>query len=127
MPEMNKRAGELVAFSAKALKKAKLIKDIDILENINNELNTGKAPVHIAQLEEFFFEHLIDCIRILIFFENYMKAELIIKNFCVHEINKDIPGFKDSGKSHPTAANSHCQTYPQPPKQPPAPGVSWRS
>lgn len=30
----------------------------------------------------------MDSVRILIFFENYMKAELIVRNFCVHSIDK---------------------------------------
>ena len=40
----------------------------------------------------------MDCVRILIFFENYLKGELIAKGFCVHQINKDVAGFEDLAK-----------------------------
>lgn len=47
---------------------------------------------------EFMHEYLIDCIRFLVFFENYMKADLIVRGYCVHFIDKCYPGFNDLAK-----------------------------
>lgn len=88
-------AAALVVFGAEVFYKAKLVHDLDLLNKIREELDRHDlgqtAPP--KDINEFAFEYLIDCVRILVFFENYMKAELITKNFCIHTIKKDYPTF----------------------------------
>lgn len=50
------------------------------------------------EIMEFSFKYLIDFVRILIFFENYMKAELIVKGFTIHLIKKEDLNFKSLAK-----------------------------
>lgn len=95
--EQNRAASSMIVFGAQVFHKAKIIKNIELLEEILAELdNSDKNAISPLNKEiiEFGFEYLVDCIRILIFFENYMKAELIIQNFCVHTINKELEKFK---------------------------------
>lgn len=96
--EMRKSAASLIVFGVKVFKQAKVINDLDLLKRLTNELDSGRALSNIPLLTEFGFEQLMDSIRIIIFFENYMKAELIAGGFCVHLINKDIIEFKDLGR-----------------------------
>lgn len=91
-------ADSLTAFGAGIFRKAKIIKDLDLLEEIVKGLDNQSSPPNINELNEFFFSYLMDAISILIFFENYMKAQLIRKENCVHQLKKDIPEFKDIAK-----------------------------
>ena len=98
--EQQAAAASLVVFGAEVFHKAKLIKDLPLLNTLRLELDkykSGPAPLP-KEIVEFSLEYLIDCVRILVFFENYMKAELIVRNFCVHSINKDYAQFKDLAK-----------------------------
>jgi hypothetical protein len=85
-------------FGAEVFHRAKIIKDLELLENLTNKSDRQEIPPNTKELNEFFFSYLTDTINILIFFENYMKAELIIRGFCVHIIKKDIPEFKEIAK-----------------------------
>lgn len=96
--EINRTAGSLIVFGAEVFHKAKIIKDIDLLENIINKLNNKEILPSTKELTEFSFSYLTDTINILIFFENYMKAELMVRGFCVHKINRNIEEFKAIGK-----------------------------
>jgi len=91
-------AASLLVFGTEVFSQSKIIKDLDLLEKIIIDLDEGKNPSQQFQINEFIFSHLLDCISILIFFENYMKSQLIIKGYCVHRINKDIPIFKQISK-----------------------------
>jgi len=96
--EQSATAASLITFGAEVFYRAKIIKDIEILKATHFEID--KRTIHPSEtnISDFIFEHLVDCIRILIFFENYMKAELIIKDFCVHSVDKNWNGFAELGK-----------------------------
>ena len=99
--EQQSAAASLIIFGAEVFNKAKLVRDIEQLKAIRiqldrNDINALPAPPQ--EIMEFSFDYLIDCVKILIFFENYMKAELIAKGYCVHVINKDHSKFKDLAK-----------------------------
>lgn len=100
--EQQETAAALVVFGAEVFRRAKLIRDIDLLKQIRlglDEQDISALPPPNSHITEFSFEYLMDCVRILIFFENYMKAELIVRNFCVHSINREHPKFKDLAKA----------------------------
>ena len=66
--EQSKTAAELIIFGAEIFKNSKMIKDLDKIKD-KAKLN---HPIDL-NIQEFGFEYLIDCIRFLIFFENYMN------------------------------------------------------
>lgn len=84
-------AGSLIVFGAEKFKRAKIISGLNTLKECNKALQQNLSYDKIGFAREFVFDYLIDCIRILIFFEGYMKAELIAQNFCVHNISHDGP------------------------------------
>jgi hypothetical protein len=98
LPQQNHISASLIVFGAEVLKTAKIIRELNILKQIKLELDVRQINPPNPKIFEFSFDYLIDCVKILIFFENYMKAELILNSFCVHKINKDIAGFKDLAK-----------------------------
>jgi hypothetical protein len=86
--EQNKIAGSLVAFGAEVAAKANVFQGIHALRECNKLLQQNKQYNTAAVAQHFGLDYLMDSVRILIFFENYMKAELIVRNFCVHNIDK---------------------------------------
>jgi hypothetical protein len=92
--EMMGTGASLIVFGAGVFKRAKVINEFDQLNRIYLDRKNGAAKISDPILQEFIFEYLIDCVRIAIFFENYMKAELIVNGFCVHKIKKEIPKFE---------------------------------
>ncbi len=100
--EMRKTARALIIFGAEVFYGAKLINDFDRLKAINEQLQTPNPGVQpIPPPEEivaFSFEYLVDCVRILIFFENYMKGQLVARGFVVQLINRQFPNFSDVAK-----------------------------
>lgn len=98
-PEIiNRTAASLVVFGAEIFHRAKIIRELDSLERITKGLDDKSIQPNDEELSEFMFYHLPDTICLLIFFENLMKAELMIKGFCVHQLKKDIPEFKEIAK-----------------------------
>lgn len=93
--EMSKTAASLIVFGSEVFKSAKVVKDICLLEQLLVSRNNNTIPSDSTVLKEYFFDYLIDCVKIVVFFENYMKAELISLGFCVHQINRGLPKFKD--------------------------------
>lgn len=83
--ETQKTAFELIAFGITNIKRAKVIRYINQIEKYILE---GSYLDHEI-LSDLIFEHLVDNIRIILFFENYMKAVLIKKGFCVHNLKKE--------------------------------------
>lgn len=100
--EQEKTADSLIFFGAEVFKRAKSIKEINILQTTLKEIESHKIHPKDSNLSEFIFEYLVDCIRFMVFFENYMKAELILRDYCVHKINRKYPGFKSLAKSQET-------------------------
>jgi hypothetical protein len=90
---MQETSASLIAFGAGVFKQAKVINQLDLLKHLTNGLDSGRIHPIDPSVIEFGFEQLIDSIKIIIFFENYMKAELIARGFCIHLINKDVAGF----------------------------------
>jgi len=95
---INKTAASLIVFGAEVFHTAKIIKDLNLLESLAKGLENGSTPPNHEELNDFFFSYLTDTIKILIFFENYMKAELMIREYCVHRLKKDIPELKEIAK-----------------------------
>jgi len=97
--EMRSNAGSLIVFGAEVFHRAKIISQLEKLKYIKRKLDehtmSGSPPPEIM---EFSFEYLVDCIRILIFFENYMKAELVARGFVIHLVNKQFSGFEKLAK-----------------------------
>lgn len=85
----HKAAFSLIIFSAETLKRANLIKGLDKLRTYTQMMKLGLQYNQMELVHEFIFEYVIDCVRISMFFEAYMKAELIVANCCIHNINKD--------------------------------------
>lgn len=80
-------AYSLIVFGAENLKRSNLIKGLDRLETNSRLIQLGLEYDRMAFAQEFMWDYLIDCIRILMFFEGYMKAELIKADCCVHNIH----------------------------------------
>ncbi len=95
---INNTAASLIVFGARVFHDAKIVKDLDLLERVIKGLDNLTIFPNHDELHEFFFSYLTDTIRILIFFENYMKAELMLRGYCVHLLKKDIPGLKEIAK-----------------------------
>lgn len=92
--EQSRTAEQIIAFGAEVFKRAKTIRDIGTLKKIQKDLDNKIIHPKDTNIDEFIFEYLVDCIRIMIFFENYMKAELIIRDYCVHVIDHNYTNFK---------------------------------
>ena len=83
----------IITFGAEVFKRAKIISELSKFRDLRKALEKKEiAPSH-PEIIEYAFENLIDTVRILVFFENYMKAALISKGYCIHKLNKDISGF----------------------------------
>lgn len=95
---INQTAASLIVFGAEVFHRAKIIRELDLLERLTQDLDSQAIPPNREELNEFFFSYLTDTINILIFFENYMKAELMIKGYCVHRLKKDILEFEEIAK-----------------------------
>ena len=100
--EQEKIAASLIIFGAEVFKKAKALKEINLLKTYYEEIESQIRHPKDTNLSEFILEYLVDCIRFLVFFENYMKAELILRNYCVHKIDSNYPGFKSLAKFQKT-------------------------
>lgn len=99
---MIKTARALIIFGAEVFFGAKLINDLDKLKAIKKQLDTENPDQQPSEppdeIVAFSFEYLVDCIRILIFFENYMKAQLLSRGLVVQIINRQATGFADLAK-----------------------------
>jgi hypothetical protein len=96
--EQRRCAQALKVFGKEIIKKAKVIREFDLLKELTLGLDSKSISPQNSLISDFAFEYLIDCVRILIFFENYMKAELIVQDFCIHRINKQYPTFSNLAK-----------------------------
>jgi hypothetical protein len=95
-------AGSLVTFGAEIFKRAKIIHEFELLKTLSVGLANKSISPMDGRIYEFMFEYLIDNVKILIFFENYMKAELITQNYCIHIIDSNSNGFKHLAKEQHT-------------------------
>ncbi len=83
---LNHLAGALVAFGAERFKKARIIEQLPQLETIQQHVKMKIITTEAAgkALLPFLMDWLIDEIRICIFFENLMKAELLSQGAIIH-------------------------------------------
>jgi hypothetical protein len=86
--EQCKVADSLLLFGAEQFKSSKIIREVDILNAVLKEFGTGFIPVQIQKdiIIPFALSYLIDSIKIIIFFENYMKSELLRNDFLIHKV-----------------------------------------
>ncbi|MBK9760382.1 MAG: hypothetical protein IPO90_10540 [Flavobacteriales bacterium] len=86
---LNYLAGALVYFSAERFKGANIIKKLGELEAIQRHIAQKIVTLHSGgqAIIPFLMDWLIDEIRICLFFENLMKAELLDKGFLIHYVN----------------------------------------
>ena len=96
--EQKKIADSLIVFGAEIFKRAKFVKEFSMLKEVFCKLNKKEISPNDKIVIEFVIEYIIDCSRVSIFFENYMKAKLIKQDFCIHLIDKDYPNFKNLAK-----------------------------
>ena len=95
---MRGTAASLMIFGASVFKSAKIVQEIELLNQLYIGRGNGTIAPNDQRISDFLFEYLTDCIKITIFFENYMKAELIANGYCVHQIKKDYPNFENLAK-----------------------------
>lgn len=98
-PTQRRTGASLIAFGLEILYRAKCIREINELKSIFEKLNRKEIYPNDNRIIDFMQEYLIDCIRILIFFENCMKAELLVNDYCIHVINKNANGFENLAKA----------------------------
>jgi hypothetical protein len=100
--EQTKTAAQIIIFGAETFKRAKTIREFDKLKKIKHDLFNKTIHPKDTNLDEFIIEYLVDCIRFMIFFENYMKAELIIRDYCIHLVDRNYANFKSLAKEQRT-------------------------
>ncbi|MBK7958955.1 MAG: hypothetical protein IPK03_13180 [Bacteroidetes bacterium] len=89
-------AMNLISFGYLQFKNNTKIKEIELLKRLCfGTKEFSKNDVNSA-LELFVSNNLIDSIRIIICFENYMKAEYFAQGYLIHRLNKEK--FKDLAK-----------------------------
>jgi len=88
---LNYLAGSLFAFGMERFKGAKIIEGLPHLEATFRHFKEGIIPLPTAgkAVAPFIWDWLIDEIRICLFFENFMKGELLFQGYVIHQ-------FKDS-------------------------------
>jgi hypothetical protein len=85
-------AGSLIAFGAERFKGAKIIQGLRHLEAIQNHSRKGITTMEATStaILPFMMDALIDEIRICLFFENYMKAELLLHSAIIHTFRDPV-------------------------------------
>ncbi|RZJ92303.1 MAG: hypothetical protein EOO20_02305 [Chryseobacterium sp.] len=80
----------MIIFSAENFNRALVIERLDELKKMLKDHKEGLvAPLDFQQfMIPFIFEKVIDLFKVCLFFENYMKAELMNKGFLIHQVNK---------------------------------------
>ena len=90
LQSMSETASNMIAFGAENLKRASVIKHLDLLKQVikDRELAMISKEDFNEIIHPFIFEKFTDLVKICLFFENYMKAQLIGNGFLIHKINK---------------------------------------
>ncbi len=111
---MAKAAHDLTQFGLETVKKTKCLNEIERLKELKQILDSGRGLEVKNELAAFAFEWLIDTIRIVVFFENHMKATLVYNGFCVHEI-QNVTYFKElrtAQQQRPISVNEISEIEP---------------
>lgn len=82
----------IIAFGIKEFRRTYLFQNLDDLDTICKRIQTRTSPsIEDFQLTSgFIVNHLIDCIRISICFENFFKAFLLIGGNIIHNLDRNI-------------------------------------
>jgi len=80
-------AMQLIATAIATFRQCNIIKELKYLnENINKRLE----DLDIKKIANIAFQEPIDNVRIVMCFENYMKAVLLSKGYIVHEVDRNL-------------------------------------
>lgn len=96
----------LINFGGEAFKGARIIRDFAILEEYQRSRRAGS----ISELEfalagmPFVMDYLVDQVRFCIYFENYMKARLLLKQVIIHRIKDSTAPTQPKGHRNATIA-----------------------
>jgi len=85
-------ASNLIIYGASIAKRSKILSEIDQLDYLlrtHGSKNISENDVKNIVMP-YVFEALIDSIRIGVFFENYIKAKLLLNHCIVHNIDQSI-------------------------------------
>ncbi|CAH0265793.1 MULTISPECIES: hypothetical protein [unclassified Pedobacter] len=96
---MQETYNTMIIFGAEHFKSALVIQKLEALKQLIKDRKEGNVPDQVFHdyIGQFFFEKLTDAFKICLFFENYMKAVLLINGFLIHKLNK--------GKGYDSLAN----------------------
>jgi len=94
---LNYLAASLVVFGIERFKGAKIIEGLPHLEATFRHFKAGIITLQTAgeAVAPFMWDWLIDEIRICLFFENFMKGELLSRGYVIHQF-KDCSNEKNS-------------------------------
>lgn len=87
---MQETYSSMIIFGAEHFKSALVIQKLEALKKLIKDRKDGNVPDQVFHdyMGQFFFEKLTDAFKICLFFENYMKAVLLINGFLIHKLNK---------------------------------------
>jgi len=101
---INSTYTNLILFGLELFKDALIIKKIEELDEYLERYEAGLIDSNESAkfISPFIFQNLVDIIKICIFFENYMKAELLKKGYLLHIIDRTkISDLGKKQKTHP--------------------------
>ncbi|MBK9176870.1 MAG: hypothetical protein IPM46_11160 [Flavobacteriales bacterium] len=99
-------AVNLINFGGEAFKGARIIRDWAYLEELQRRRQAGvmsETEFTLAVLP-FVMDYLVDQVRFCIYFENYMKARLLLKQVIIHRIKDQIEPTQPKGQRNATIA-----------------------
>jgi len=102
---INETTQAMVLFGAEHFRRAYIVMHLDKLkQHVHDQKLKLKSDLEFHTfINDFFFETLTDAIKICIFFENYMKAVLLSKDYLIHKIgrNKGCEELEQQQKKRP--------------------------
>ena len=83
-------AANMIISGCQTFMRANHIKYIDTLESTFTELrNRIPSPEMVEFITEFILDTVPDWVRVIICFENYMKAVLLAEGYLIHKVNRE--------------------------------------
>lgn len=107
-------AMNMISFGSQTFRTAKHIEELDILKRIYmNKTGINLLPEELEFVPEFVLSTITDWIKIIICFENFMKASLLLNGILIHEMNKDDKFLKRIGnqRKKPILLSDYRKTY----------------
>lgn len=106
----------LLHFAFGQFNRATHIKKLDGLKSIfieDDKIVDSLSDEKKDKMTEFIFDGLIDSIRIIICYENFMKSILLSKKFLVHEIDKKVDDkYHNIQKREPVNLDEYLEKHP---------------